>query len=388
MKLTENEITILGHFVEEGLVNKVKHPVYDIYNYKYSQACHTGNIYGDPLLKMCRGLVLDSTGNILSRGFEKFFNDFELTAADMQAILSSDVEITEKFDGTCVLLSQYNGKKYFRTLGSFTSWQSDYCNHHFLQNPDWEFAKDFDWLETLDTCHYTYIFEFLHPDDRKVVRYNFDAGENPRLVLIGIIETETGKDLLYKGMYGHLSALGITPGGIEMIHPLDLKKDVGELMAMNIDNKEGFVLHSTVGRMKVKFKKYWELFNLRFQLTPEKIFDKWVELHSTDPNEVKRGEYIDSLKELDVETAHYVEEAFCDYDVFYDDFAYDIYHRFSEYYKDEPDRKTFALRIADAREMYPALMFAHYDMVTSRRKYQDMIRGEMKKRVLNKDKNR
>ena len=71
-------------------------------------------------------------------------------------------------------------------------------------------------------------------------------------------------------------------------------------------------------------------------LTPEKIFDKWSELHDTDPDEVRWEEYIKTLKE------------------------------FVEKVKEDGDS---------------TLLIAYYDMVNARRKYQEMVKQSMKKLI-------
>lgn len=64
-------------------------------------------------------------------------------------------------------------------------------------------------------------------------------------------------------------------------------------------------------------------------LTPEKIFGKWSELHDTDPNEVRREEFVEKAKEDGDST----------------------------------------------------LLIAYYDMVNARRKYQEMVKQSMKKLI-------
>ena len=115
-------------------------------------------------------------------------------------------------------------------------------------------------------------------------------------------------------------------------------------------------------------------------LTPEKIFDKWSELHDTDPNEVRREEYIKTLKEFDTELSHTVEEMMCEYDVFYDDFSYEIYRKFREVYGEgKITREEFVEKVKEDGDS--TLLIAYYDMVNTRRKYQEMVKQSMKKLI-------
>lgn len=115
-------------------------------------------------------------------------------------------------------------------------------------------------------------------------------------------------------------------------------------------------------------------------LTPEKIFDKWSELHDTDPNEVRREEYIKTLKEFDTELSHTVEEMMCEYDVCYDDFSYEIYRKFREVYGEgKVTREEFVEKVKEDGDS--TLLIAYYDMVNARRKYQEMVKQSMKKLI-------
>ncbi len=43
----------------------------ELYTIKYK---HGGVDFSDELLRNCRGLTLDNNGNVITRGFQKFFN--------------------------------------------------------------------------------------------------------------------------------------------------------------------------------------------------------------------------------------------------------------------------------------------------------------------------
>lgn len=82
---------------------------------------HNGVDFTDPLLRMARSLVLDSEGNIIMRGFNKFFchrqydtreeipESFKVEYTRL-IVPDADHEVTfwEKYDGTCITVGLYN----------------------------------------------------------------------------------------------------------------------------------------------------------------------------------------------------------------------------------------------------------------------------------------
>lgn len=128
--LTDDEI--LENFIKKEQEVDITDNENGTYSIKYK---HSGqNFEKNPLLLIARGLVLDKNGKIIARGFDKFFNLNELNdryefdengnpiegkrrfsekfikeRATLGDIKDNDfITVTEKRDGSLILLSTYN----------------------------------------------------------------------------------------------------------------------------------------------------------------------------------------------------------------------------------------------------------------------------------------
>lgn len=92
---------------------------------------HNGVDFTDPLIRMARGLVLDRDGNIIMRGFDKFFNHRQYDTRETVPesfkveythliVPDGDHKVTfyEKYDGTCITIGLYNGDYLITTPGA------------------------------------------------------------------------------------------------------------------------------------------------------------------------------------------------------------------------------------------------------------------------------
>lgn len=87
--------------------------------FKYPQ---TGSDFGYDVVRCCRGVVLDISGDEVHPvcvPFRKFFNYGEQYAADID--FSHPVSVTEKLDGSLIKLSKYNGEPHWFTNGSIST---------------------------------------------------------------------------------------------------------------------------------------------------------------------------------------------------------------------------------------------------------------------------
>lgn len=69
-----------------------------------------------PIVKECRGLILSSDYEIVSRGFDRFFNYNEKSAAKPN--MGAECYATEKIDGSLIKLYKFNGKWCISTRGT------------------------------------------------------------------------------------------------------------------------------------------------------------------------------------------------------------------------------------------------------------------------------
>jgi RNA ligase len=89
--------------------------------------------------------------------------------------------VYDKLDGSLGILYFYDDKPYIATRGSFTSEQAERANKIFQKKySHLHFNKE-----------HTYLFEIIYPENRIVVDY----GAKEDLILLAVLDTETGKDL-------------------------------------------------------------------------------------------------------------------------------------------------------------------------------------------------
>lgn len=196
-----------------------------------------------------RGLVLnDKTGEIVARGFDKFFNWFEGGRVARGHIVS----VTEKLDGSLGILYRHHGQYRVTTRGSLTSPQVKWAT---------QFLNDTYNLSGLDEA-YTLLFEIIYPDNRIVVDY----GNREDLVLLAVRNRFTGDYLpFFPEVYELGKSYGFT---LPQVYTFN---DVTQLIEQTgiIDaNHEGYVVEFADGnRFKFKGDRYIELHKLITSLT-------------------------------------------------------------------------------------------------------------------------
>jgi len=104
----------------------------------------------------------------------------------------------------------------------------------------------------------TYLFEIIYPENRIVVDY----GKTEALVLLAMIETQSGNELPLADI------------GFPMAKRFDGIKDIQALKAMENDEEEGFVIRfSNNYRLKLKFSEYLRLHRVLTQVSTKTIWE-------------------------------------------------------------------------------------------------------------------
>jgi len=118
MKFSKEQI---DKYIEDGLLYRQKHPIYDLWIHKYSATAQYSKAF-DGTLELFRGLILDADYNSINNPMPKFFNHSELDNEYITSITQSQVSsITEKMDGSQLLVCVWNDAVIISTLGSFAS---------------------------------------------------------------------------------------------------------------------------------------------------------------------------------------------------------------------------------------------------------------------------
>lgn len=233
----------LSQYHEAG---KLRHSVYEgrnLHVWCYSQATVFTRDWDD-LTRLCRGLVTDDQGNVISRPFPKFFNWGEPLAPGPE-ITNKPFWAFDKVDGTLIVVGlDEEGKAVVSTKGSFATWHSEAARDMLMG-----------WTPVPGS---TAIFELIHPQNRIVVDY----GDREELVLLGAVANEDGCDHFTPENYAEESGWFGALCPPQAFHLPSLLRTVQD--PDNGPNKEGFVLvwpnaDGPSHRVKIKFAQYVQL---------------------------------------------------------------------------------------------------------------------------------
>jgi RNA ligase len=233
----------LEALVGEGWLSRQRHPDADLWIYNYTKRTQYENHWTAETL-VCRGLILNDAGDVVARGFSKFFNYPSPAATSLP---SEPFVVTEKIDGSLGILYylDLDGQAYIATRGNFTSRQAVEGTAIIREME----------IERVDGV--TPLFEIVYPANRIVVDY----GQRRELTLLAAISNETGADC----------PLPRYSGPIVERHE---HTDIDRLAAMEEENREGFVVAFESGlRVKIKFAEYARLHKIVTEINARMIWE-------------------------------------------------------------------------------------------------------------------
>lgn len=254
----EIDLSRVDQYVESGLVRSVRHPQLPLVILCYTHLAQYMRAWDD-VTKECRGLVVDLDGRVVSRGLPKFGNYGDPlfgTAPDAPFVAH------EKYDGSLIHVSSYEGELLVHTKGSFT------VNHVQAAIP---FLAG--WAPNEGA---TALFEGIFGFNRVVVDY----GDFRGLVLLGEVEHVSGLDWRdpsfiaeETGWFGEIAR----PAAFSLESMVRTMQD-----PESGDNREGFVLTwpnegGPAHRLKIKFSRYVRLHSLMSNVTERRIHDAMLE---------------------------------------------------------------------------------------------------------------
>ena len=239
-------LTILNDYKERGLLYSQTHPTLPLTIWNYTEKVQYESLW-DEVTLAARGLVTDGSGRVVARPFSKLFNIEEGKHTPTQ-----EFEVFEKMDGSLGIVFVYECQVVYATRGSFASDQAKWM-------ADWGGKYNF---SDIIVGGYTYLFEIIYPENRIVVDY----GGESRLVLLGVIKTDTGEEI----MWNDLSAFE----GWDLVKRYDGISDYTTLKGMVKNNQEGFVVRFSNGnRVKIKGEEYLRLHRIMTNLSTTAIWD-------------------------------------------------------------------------------------------------------------------
>lgn len=213
-----------------------------------------------------RGSVFEiATGKQIAYPFTKFFNYSELTTEEQLRLAQNfDQQIdhvTKKMDGSLGILYWYDGQWRMNTRGSFTSEQA--IKGLAIFQEQFAYRKHF---ESDRFKGYTFLFEIIYPEDRKIVNY----GDAELLFLLSIFDDQ-GHELPIEDVQIFAESIGCD-------YPIQYTKlnTLDQIIAwqQSLDHtEEGCVVRMKDGtRYKFKSLKYLELAKLLNNVNPKTIW--------------------------------------------------------------------------------------------------------------------
>lgn len=262
------ELNIVKYIREYGLERAIKDFKLDFMDYPHKVLLKYNSIESDFNLKEvleCRGLILEKeTWNVLSYPFDKFFNQFESKAANVDW---KTAKVFEKMDGT-MIHSYYDPglkKMMFGTIGSaegenaagkFHNSESGlaffelFCKA-FLETafsalePDEEFVRSF--FESYRGL--TLVFELCTPENVVVTPH-----ENYRVYLLGGRDLSSLKEISHEELVAISREINVP---IPRNNKFKNEEDVKLAVSVMPFFEEGFVVcDENHNRIKIKNPKY------------------------------------------------------------------------------------------------------------------------------------
>jgi len=330
------DLNILSKYIDGGLVIKQVHPTLPLSIYNYSRECQYDGKWDDITLN-CRGLVLDNDGNVIAKPFPKFFNYEEHKPED---IPNENFEVYEKMDGSLGIVFHYNNEWHVATRGSFQSDQAIKAK----QILDTKYN-----ISSLRKTR-TYLFEIIYPENRIVVDY----GNEEKLVLLGVIDTESGEEIPNSSLFF------MEEDGWDIVTTYKTWGEDWETLKKEISkDNEGYVIRFSGGmRMKIKGVEYVRLHKI---LTNFSTKDIWELLKNGEPLEPFLERVPDEFDDWVKRTVMNLRYSFHHIDEragkMHDYFRYGKYNDVDP----EPTKKEFAEYVKQFPKELAAVMFKMWD---------------------------
>jgi hypothetical protein len=330
------DLDILDKYLKDGLIVKNDHPYLPISIYNYSRKTVYEKLWDD-ITKSCRALILDSSGNVVARSFDKFFNIEELSEEE---IPNESFEVFEKLDGSLIMVFKYLNELVVSSKGSFTS------DHTFLAK---KLINEKNFQDKFHEEH-VYVFELIGPSNKIVLDYKEDE-----LVLLTAFEKNSWNEI------------GIVDLGVRSAKRYDSLKDYRKLKQIIPSNKEGFVIRFKNGfRMKIKGEEYFRLHSIITNITSIKIWETLKDGEDLSSKLENIPDELDFWIKSVVKSIHYSRYSIMNH--VGKTFDYYMYGKYNDQ-EPETDRKKFAEWVMTKEQWMRPILFKMFD----NKKYDDIL---------------
>jgi len=223
-----------------------------------------------------RSSVWTAEGYPVSLSFKKFFNWEEQIQLVPIPTNLADCDFPEKIDGSCLIVSKFNGQLIIRTRGTVDARQLD--NGYEIDYLIEKYPSAFD-NEMLDEEKYSIIYEWTTPNNRIILDY----GEDPSVYLTGIVRHEDYSYLSQDSLNDLAQKWRVKRPKIYHFDSIDdMVKSVEAF-----DGVEGVCAYFNRGQeiKKVKGLKYLALHRFKSQCTIKNLVDLFFQNKFSNKNE-------------------------------------------------------------------------------------------------------
>ncbi len=233
-----------------------------------------------------RGKILNrNTMKIVSYPFDKFFNLGEATTSENFVVAelakAKSISVTDKKDGSTIIVSNDNGNLLVTTNGSFENDQTKWANQIFKE-------KYSEFINNVPEG-YTFIFELIHPENRIVLDY----GDERDVYMLAIRNLETFKLMDYADVVKFATTYGFKVTESETF--TNLKTLCDKAKELTNANKEGWVIRIEDNdfMFKLKLEEYFILHKAQSSISLKNVYT----LHITNALQPFLQQTNDKIKE-------------------------------------------------------------------------------------------
>lgn len=194
-------------------------------------------------LRLCRGIVFDFNGQLVAKGFPKFFNYKE--NKETCVLPDETFEATVKMDGHLGIIFEYSGKLFVTTRGSFDSNTTKIATKMLGA-----YAKKNNWKRFYPS-NLTTLVEIIHPATKVLTDYK----DEEKFVIIGAFDRDELIDYNYCELVSLSKMLKLPV--TEVFKGADFENLAKLMKDRSVSNQEGYVVRFENGlRVKLKFETY------------------------------------------------------------------------------------------------------------------------------------
>jgi RNA ligase len=115
--------------IAQRYIHRARHPTRPLFLYDYTRKAMFDG-HWTPETIACRGLILDAEGLVVARPLDKFWNLDEHESTRLGALPDGPMEITDKLDGSLIILRWDDDEPVCSTRGAFDSDQAVWATRY------------------------------------------------------------------------------------------------------------------------------------------------------------------------------------------------------------------------------------------------------------------